>query len=264
MRDEDLGYFLGVMKGDGSSYVTHDGLGYSRYCIQLEVTDREFAERFQAFLRNYGIQRKIVLKKAKNARQRFTYFIHYYKSKPYELWEISRWDLEKIESSLTDSGVIGFLRGIYESEGGFYSNEKGGDFLNACTTSDEGLAVLVLKFLNRLGFKGRILSAKQSPRAFSKGVMYYVRVLGGAKEFARFFKLINPCIKRPEIVNCKLCGAEIVGATYCSKRCARRKGRFVKCFFCGKEIWRPEYRLRLYKTYFCSHSCHIKWLREGK
>lgn len=51
---------------------------------------------------------------------------------------------------------------------------------------------------------------------------------------------------------------------YCSSFCqhqARKNGKIVKCFMCGKSTYKPDRiiaRSRS-KRYFCSRSCQLKW-----
>ncbi len=51
----------------------------------------------------------------------------------------------------------------------------------------------------------------------------------------------------------------------CSHKCSNRKGKFVKCEQCGKEIWKKPYNLKAKKS-FCSKECadkgHSKFMRK--
>jgi len=75
------------------------------------------------------------------------------------------------------------------------------------------------------------------------------------------------------IVKCGICSkvfytkpswVKLGGGKYCSRKCsdlARRKGKMVKCFICGKEIYRSLEDLKNSKSqnYFCSRKCSLSW-----
>lgn len=51
---------------------------------------------------------------------------------------------------------------------------------------------------------------------------------------------------------------------YCSRSCSdmgRKKGKFVLCDICGKEIWKRPKALKNSKSkkFFCGKSCQTKW-----
>jgi hypothetical protein len=72
---------------------------------------------------------------------------------------------------------------------------------------------------------------------------------------------------------CKICGKEFYvkpfhlkkgWGKYCSIKCrakAQYNGKWVKCFNCGKKIYRTpnDYRKAKSKRFFCSVSCHCSW-----
>ena len=56
---------------------------------------------------------------------------------------------------------------------------------------------------------------------------------------------------------------------YCSKKCQSKtqiKGRWVKCDYCGKQIWRTpkDFRRSQSKKFFCSVACHCSWENENR
>ena len=207
--DKKLAYFLGIMKGDGSAYITNfvdkQGKYYykvKRYCIQLQAKDRKFVESFQKILGEFGIKRKIVKKKyypmGDKSRIRYSYFIHYYKRKPYRLWKMCFLSNDEIFEGLKDNSeaIKSFIRGIYESEGGYYRNSRGGDYLMVCCGIDKSLIDLVAKLLQRIGYKYRIkLYDNTHPPLKNKGFIWEIRLMGGKQAFKKFFKEVNPCIK---------------------------------------------------------------------
>src|SRR5258708_28609568 len=75
------------------------------------------------------------------------------------------------------------------------------------------------------------------------------------------------------ILNCGICNKSLYVkpshvlrgyGKYCSIACAiqaRRKGKFVSCATCGKEVWRMPRHLghSQSKKYFCNKSCQTLW-----
>ena len=73
--------------------------------------------------------------------------------------------------------------------------------------------------------------------------------------------------------NCRICKKEFYVkpshlkrgcGKYCSNACSangRRRGQFVKCFICGKDVWRMPKHLTHSKSrnYFCNKSCQALW-----
>jgi len=200
--DESLSYYLGVMKGDGSAYITHDGRGVERYCIQLQTKDEAFAKSFQETLREFGIHREIVNKKyyagMQKSRPRNSYFIHHYRQEPFYLFKVALWDTEEVRRFVMQGSenMKHFLRGIYESEGGYYKNAgSGGDYLNVFTGANFDLGNLVKDCLIELGYNPMVGIHKQSEKSPGTKDMMAVRI--GVPSAPSFLDLINPCIKRP-------------------------------------------------------------------
>lgn len=75
------------------------------------------------------------------------------------------------------------------------------------------------------------------------------------------------------IVKCKICNKSFYAkpsqrargvGKYCSRRCRDigwKKGKFVFCDTCGKQVWRaPRYLIKSKsKKFFCSKSCQTVW-----
>jgi|GEM_PF-304791 len=72
------------------------------------------------------------------------------------------------------------------------------------------------------------------------------------------------------ITKCAICKKEIRRykgreVKYCSLKCrlkARHTGKFVKCSWCGKEIYRPNWWFKRNNKAFCSRKCTGKWQRK--
>ena len=75
----------------------------------------------------------------------------------------------------------------------------------------------------------------------------------------------------PLIKQCKICNKEFNtkpffvkngGGKYCSRTCsdqARRVGKVIKCYICGKEAYKQKKDLLKFKNFFCSKKCSIYW-----
>ena len=75
------------------------------------------------------------------------------------------------------------------------------------------------------------------------------------------------------ILSCKICKKNFYvkpshikrgDGKYCSNTCSaagRRRGRFVKCTICGKDVWKMPKALEHSKSgnYFCNKSCQTLW-----
>lgn len=75
------------------------------------------------------------------------------------------------------------------------------------------------------------------------------------------------------IISCQICQKEFYikpshlkrgDGKYCSNTCAgigRRRGEFVKCQTCGKDVWRMPLHILRSKSgkYFCDKSCQTLW-----
>jgi hypothetical protein len=77
-------------------------------------------------------------------------------------------------------------------------------------------------------------------------------------------------------VKCKICKKKFYAkpshlkrgwGKYCSAECQYKgmlKGKFVKCFVCGKEIWRTPKNFKNSKSdkFFCNKSCQTTWRNQ--
>jgi len=103
---EDLGFILGALQGDGYCIARN-----TTYHVALAVKDKEFAEAFRDALQNIGMNPSLGYK-SEGSYQAIGYgreFINWYLSL----------DLDKIKEivSSTDEAKIGFIRGLFDSEG---------------------------------------------------------------------------------------------------------------------------------------------------
>ena len=77
---------------------------------------------------------------------------------------------------------------------------------------------------------------------------------------------------------CLICGKELLvkeshikrgWGKYCSKKCQAKtqlKGKWLKCDWCGKEIYRTpkDFKRSKIKKFFCSVSCHCSWENKNR
>lgn len=76
-------------------------------------------------------------------------------------------------------------------------------------------------------------------------------------------------------IKCLQCGKDIYGVTkariFCSQKCAdvhryipkgRKKGKWLKCAYCGKNVWVRPWRIKKFKFFFCSIKHHILFLKK--
>ena len=75
------------------------------------------------------------------------------------------------------------------------------------------------------------------------------------------------------IVKCKICKKKFYAkpswlkqgwGKYCSSVCQRKgqlKGKFIKCYICGKETWKQPKQIKHSKSgkFFCGKSCQTIW-----
>jgi len=80
------------------------------------------------------------------------------------------------------------------------------------------------------------------------------------------------------IKKCKICHREIFikpsqakkgWGKYCSKKCQARaqiNGKWFKCAYCGKKIYRTpkDFKRSKSNNFFCSISCHCSWENENR
>jgi len=73
---------------------------------------------------------------------------------------------------------------------------------------------------------------------------------------------------------CEICGQEFKSTgrrkRFCSWKCKniflgskwRSNGKFVKCSYCGKEIWRKNYLIKKFNRFFCNKDCQNRYKSE--
>lgn len=174
-----LAYILGAMLGDGCiSEEEHE----FHYRIILSTRDFEFAKSFQDALEKIGIHSKIfkVTEHSFQARGWSKIFCKWYKSLKFE--EITRMARQYPKD---------FVRGFHEAEGSCYEWKT--IEIRMYNTNKE-LILLVRDLLNKMEFK---TSIRCDQRKFRINPLYSICLKGRINDKLRFFREIQPCIKRP-------------------------------------------------------------------
>lgn len=197
-----LAYLLGVIKGDGSVSI-HRSASSQRsraYKITLgNVEHREFAESFKQALEHIGIKTRI-----------YEYDQHWYVdacSKRFATW-CETLTLGEIEGMLKDETLAKeFIRGFYESEGGFakiWKKVHGYGFWDHrvnISNTDRKLIDLASTLLQKFGFHHRVYS--YTPKKKGRKTSHRLWIWGKANT-RRFIDLFSPVIKNvPRIWVCK-------------------------------------------------------------
>jgi len=173
-----LAYMLGVLEGDGCVYKVQ-----SRRVISLCTIDERFAFSFYRALEELGLNpRKRLHGKYYWVEAISMNFFDWYKSLT----------LEKLGEYLkSQSMIIAFLRGFYESEGSYYykwTRRLGRKYYYEAVSignTNKSLLKLIKRFLEEINFNFTWTEHKG---------LYQLRMYGKEK-IKKFFKTITPCIK---------------------------------------------------------------------
>lgn len=177
----DLGYIAGSLDGDGTYGKYKDSRnGNQIYVCSLRVTDKEFADYFDASCLHHGI-----------ACHRSKYQPEYPGSKlMYAVRTNKRSSYEFTTSLLSDQRFDnqdfckGYIASIYDGEGDTYDG-----YILRMSNSDDRILANIYRILDRFGFLYSIMSRKTDD-------VRIVSILGGMMEHIRFFHLFQPKIKR--------------------------------------------------------------------
>lgn len=180
--DEDLGYVLGVIFGDGSMGKVKDGK-YFRYLVQLEVKKYDFAKAFADSLSRVLKRKPLTIwpnpkKKTYYVSVSRKMFYHWFKS-----LNLRKLLLENREVA------IGFIHGFFDSEGTMYHKREQAKF--DCT--DKHLMELNSNVLRQLGIKNTLHRLKQSSQWKSNYFIWRIRI--PKEDFKRFKEMFS--IEKP-------------------------------------------------------------------
>jgi len=178
-----LAYILGVVMGDGSIVVSPP-----RYEVRLQTTQHDFNLAFAATLQEIGLHPKTYGWRNTSITYAF--------SKAIVEW------LKQVDRSAfltTNSLRAAFVRGFYESEGGCYHTGYSWQIVMSNTNRD--LIDLVQCCLQELGYNFHLRSHQPGN---GRKVLFMLHK-ATKSEVERFFKEINPCIKRGPFMAVKSC-----------------------------------------------------------
>ena len=181
------GYFLAAFMGDGS-YIQYDAKdGYRRYILRFIVKDQEMNDRMYRYADILG----------------FTFHKYNFKiSEKYDLTlpallsrKKSDYDLimKLIDDNLSHGNIntntnflVGYLAGIYDAEGSCDT------YSIRITNTDMYIMYIIEQALKKLSFRWKydVLSLTKN------SVRTSIRIIGGASENARFFRLTHSAISR--------------------------------------------------------------------
>lgn len=223
--------------------------------ICLKVKDKEFAESFRETLVKIGIYPSLYFYPKTKSKRKFRHAngdwtVTAY-CKPFYVWykSLTMDDTYQIVKEYP----VGFLKGFYESEGSYfhYESVRHNQYQLYVVNTNLKLLKIVREFFTSFDFK-TWWSEKTLP---SEKTLYKISLKGGKKEVARFFDLINPCIKKEKIkikLTCPTCGKEFIPQHnrqhYCSQQCCKPEIK-RRCVVCGQEFTSKSFR----KT--CSGEC---------
>lgn len=178
---KSLTYILGVLLGDGyiTIYKRKDG---ARYKVGLNVKDKIFAIRFLNALKEINLKPNL----CQDAK--LLYRVGAY-SKIFVEW-FKNLNLTRIEHLVDKKKcyMISFLRGFYESEGYYNSNNK----TISISNTDKEILKLVSKFLSKLNIFSKIYGPYKKENGWRDE---YCLVITKRKDSKRFLRLIKSCIK---------------------------------------------------------------------
>ena len=143
--NENLGYIIGVILGDGSVY------RINRSCrISFEVTSQDFAINFLNSLREIGLNPMICKIRPTNGISKQSRYRVQANSLVFGNWFNSiKHEIKLAQMLSTYGSKIGFLRGFYESEGTLYIRKKyETPYISICNTNIE-----LLKLVKDLSMK---------------------------------------------------------------------------------------------------------------
>lgn len=186
----ELYYILGVLKGDGITYIYKTKYGATHYRILLDVTKLEFAKSFQNALNKIGIKKPYFHQPPKRENRLGQYVVCAH-CMPFVQWyrSLTLQDLEK-ELGKDDDFVVQFLRGFYESEGSLAHPDGKRNKVRIVNT-DRDLLVLVQKLINKLGFHTSFYRDKIY-HGYKRAYRIFIH---RNKETTKFIRLLNPVIK---------------------------------------------------------------------
>lgn len=188
--NENLGYILGVIEGDGSVYKAKRGTGMT-WCIALHVKSKNFAQSFYNALEDIGLTPTFCQKGCSRNNKIYWYVLT--SNKKFYDW-YQKFDYTEIVNK-SENIQKAFIRGFYESEGTY--NKNNSNLYIGCG-KDKDLIKVVERISNDLGFNTSLNSRihDHSDSYASKPTeIFNITLLGGTEARSNFIEQIKPVIK---------------------------------------------------------------------
>ena len=194
----ELVYILAVLLGDGHVHCAVNSPYYISYYMILSVKDKSFAESFAVAVKKINLHPVTYKSRGHNGTADYINVVAH--SKIFYNWykSLSWRDIEKIGKL----HPLDFIRGMYESEGSFYSGtDKRKKYcyeqLYPATNKNYNLLQFIAKQLERYEFDTSIYTSKK--KGYDDSYRLYLK--GGIEERQRFVSLITPAIRKEASFN---------------------------------------------------------------
>lgn len=186
---EDLGYILGMLKGDGCVFLTDK----KTYRIALDITEGAIAWRFFKALRAINLNpfiRTLMPSNGIGKKKKYLVLAH---SKQFGEW-YKRLTLGDLSELLISKEVtIGFLCGFYEAEGSIYVSESSKTI--SMSNTDKALLKVIKESAERIGFSFSLYGPYKNKNSLSQGETKELYRIDNTKQSSDFINLIQPCCK---------------------------------------------------------------------
>jgi DNA repair photolyase len=180
------GYLCGVIRGDGHlksyRYERPGRANGDQHKFRLAMVDAGSLDRTALFLQGFGIGTDRFIFQAESATRRCMEAI---RTSARSSIEAIRHLIEWPDGHEGD-WALGFLAGIFDSEGSFLNG------VIRIANTDERIISVTDSILRSLGFD----TVVEVQRASTEKPLKYVRVRGGLREHLRFFRTCDPAIDR--------------------------------------------------------------------
>lgn len=195
----NLLYVLGVLRGDGS-VGKYTYKGKDDYSIRLRATDKPFVDSFVEAIMKIGLNPYTTYHREIHEKWS-DYWTCQARSRLFYDWYVKR-TIPQLKELIGDSDKlkISFIRGLYESDGGFnphksFDKRRGRFYVKyvvvVMAKSDKELIIFTKEMVEELGFHPWI-GHQENP----SGVVTYKIVLSRKREVKKFLEEVKPCIPR--------------------------------------------------------------------
>jgi DNA repair photolyase len=184
--DYQRGYLTGMIRGDAHLGVYDYGGGRRQheimYRFRLALVDQDALQRTAAFLENFSIRtRTFVFQKRSESRAEIQAIRTYSRDSYVQILHTIAWP----ETAPPLEWRLGYLAGLFDAEGGFNDSLR---IFNSdaelLQTAEESLRILDFQFVYDV------------PKKSVNKVVQSLRIVGGLREYLRFFQTIDNAILR--------------------------------------------------------------------